>query len=228
MAAGKHTVSSVRRNQTQAARSAGTKTSSKARSGGSHRTGGTSSRSKKTQKAQKARTGRGGQIAGILITVLLLGLCAGAVWYGVREGNRYIAGDRIYPNVSVGGISVGGLTREQGTRALRAAGYESADTFTVRVVLTQDTELVLRSDEIDYGRSAVSASRLAWEYGRNLSTSWDRLYALASCWVKPVSLAGENANTFNDNAVLDAIRSACAAANIDGVESATWCCLKRR
>ena len=99
----------------------------------------------------------------LIVLLALLVLAAGGGAYGAYRVSQL---DTNYPNLSVNGIPVGGLTREQTVEALNAAGWETRLSTPLTV-----TTLGGQSFTVDPLKSGVlqtteGIAEMAFEYGR--------------------------------------------------------------
>ncbi len=110
---------------------------------------------------KKAPKRRGGAARGLIIALVVIAvLMAGAAGFGV-----YISGtDTIYPNTSVDGIDLGGLTRAEAAQALRDAGWERAG-GEVTLLLPAGHSLTVTAAEAGAEYTAEDAAEAAYESG---------------------------------------------------------------
>ncbi len=132
------------------------------------------------------RRGRGGMWALVILAlVLLAGVAALAV--GFTNATRVSELDTIYPNVTVNGVAVGGMTLQEAAAALGdpAGRYDNAavivnfptgDTLTV-------TARQVGLEEVD----GTSFAKMAYEYGRE-GTLLKNYMAYRACEAEPVAL----------------------------------------
>ena len=138
----------------------------------------------------------------IPMTVLLLAgvflLGAGFVY-----ADRVAKIDTIYPNVSVNGVAVGGMTVEEAARALG----DAPDRYTnaaVTVNFSTGDSVTVTAQEL--GLQAVDGAdfaRMAYSYGRD-GTMLANLMAYRACESEPVDIAAQRAETVIDQSVISA------------------------
>ena len=103
-----------------------------------------------------------GSNKGRLILIICLAVVAALLVLavvGMYAVNRL---DTIYPKVTMDGIDLGGMTKEQAAETLRAAGYDEHTPTTVRVAMPADCVLTLSSDDVCTYDSADSVAYLAY------------------------------------------------------------------
>ena len=132
-----------------------------AKSSAPKKTAKNSSAPKKTAPSKKG--GKGGTIFLVAVLVILLACVTGFV----LAGRSAASSGRIYPNVSAGGVDLGGLTVEEAAAKLDAAGGNpyAGKTVTVRFAGVPD-ELVVTSEEAGLVDTSLSAAERIYEYGR--------------------------------------------------------------
>ena len=171
---------------------------------------------RKSGRRRRRRSGGGGLAAAVIILILILGAAGFAVYSVIHVSTL----DTIYPNVSVNGTDVSGLTQAQAAQRLASDGaadpYENAS---VTVNFPKDQTLVITAEELGLTSDAEEAAALAYGYGR----SGDQLRDAVTYWqtrISPVNLRW-SANVTLDEAALTGLVSAMAeAVNETGVEAA--------
>ena len=95
--------------------------------------------------ASHERKAPGGARRALLIVIIVLAvLCAGCA-----AGVAAVSGiDTVYPNVTLDGIEIGGMTDIELARALSAAGYDTSPDESVTVELPMDCKLVVRAGDV--------------------------------------------------------------------------------
>ena len=101
------------------------------------------------KKKKRRRGARGGLIALIVVMTLAILVCAGAAVGGYLISQS----DTNLPNVYLGEVYVGGMTKEQTVQALEAARWETTAGGTLTVTLPEGVRF-----EADYLRAGVSAT----------------------------------------------------------------------
>ena len=144
----------------------------------------------------------------ILALVLLAGVAALAV--GFTNATRVSELDTIYPNVTVNGVAVGGMTLQEAAAALGdpAGRYDNAavtvnfptgDTLTV-------TAQQVGLEEVD----GTSFAKMAYEYGRE-GTLLKNYMAYRACEAEPVALTYQREKNEPDMEALRALVEPVAA-----------------
>ncbi|HNY00149.1 MAG TPA: VanW family protein [Oscillospiraceae bacterium] len=105
----------------------------------------------------------GGKKALLIIAIVLAVLCVAAAGAGFALRST----DAIYPNVTVGGVSVGGMTEEQAATALGKSGWDNKTGENVTVVLPADVEITVNAGKAGAVTSSEAAARAAYRYGRD-------------------------------------------------------------
>ncbi len=76
--------------------------------------------------------------------------------------------DTIYPNVSVSGIDLAGMTVDEATKALTDAGYsDNASNIAVTVDFPNGEKMTITGEEAGLKLSAEDAAKAAYDYGRS-------------------------------------------------------------
>lgn len=116
---------------------------------------------KKAAPAKKG--GKGGTVFLVAVLVILLACVTGFV----LAGRSAASSGKIYPNVSAGGVDLGGLTVEEAAAKLEEAGGNpyAGRTVTVRFAGVPD-ELVVTAEEAGLVDTPLSAAERVYEYGR--------------------------------------------------------------
>jgi len=111
---------------------------------------------------QAGRKKRGKKAAVIIAAVIALILAATAGFAAYVNGL-----DTIYPNVSLEGIPLGGLSVSEAAKALDEAGFNRLGEQAVTVELPLGEILSIPAEEAGVIASAMDAARAAYEYGRD-------------------------------------------------------------
>ncbi len=112
------------------------------------------------QAAAPARGGMGrGKKAAIITVCVLAALLLGATGFAF-----YVSGtDTIYPNVSLGGVNLGGMTATEAAYELEVSGWSNSDE-TVTVALPMDRTLTVTAAEAGASVTAEQAAQTAFDY----------------------------------------------------------------
>ena len=113
---------------------------------------------KLSKKKRRRRRRRIMMITGIVLAVIIVAV-AGA---GLVVSN----GKTVYPNVTVKGSPVGGLTREQAVSALESSGWNEAGEKDLVISLPFDISCSINYAEADAFITAENAANAALSYGR--------------------------------------------------------------
>ena len=113
------------------------------------------------REAARAKKGGGGRIAAVAAAVVIVAAVVAATWFGAFYPN-------IYPNVTVAGLDVGGMSVDEAAQALEThlANRHGvvAVTFEGEERLTLDTDEL--SDEYDAATEARAAAQFAFDKPR--------------------------------------------------------------
>ena len=105
----------------------------------------------------------------VLITVLVvLAVLLSAAAAGVVLAGRY---DKVYPNVSLGGVALGGMTVDEAAQTLRDAGFGEVPEGSVTAELPAGVELTLSADEVCTTRSRTRPSPMTTSASSSARTS---------------------------------------------------------
>ena len=118
---------------------------------------------KKTAPAAPKKKGKGAKIAAISImavaALLVLAILAGAI----TVSNS----DTIYPNVSLEGVDLSGMTRDQAAETIRSAGLDSGSGEVLSVSLPGEAKISVTAGDTGYHATAEEAADAAYNYGRD-------------------------------------------------------------
>lgn len=124
----------------------------------------------------------GGKKAVLIIVIVLAVLAAGAAagGYAVR------ASDKIFPNVTINGTDVGGMTVAEAAGALKGDDQSSWENAAVTVVLPAGCQITVNAKQAGAAKSPEDTAQAAYEYGRD-GELYSGLYKYLKC-----SLSGAN------------------------------------
>ena len=112
--------------------------------------------------ARKQKKRRGGLIALIVVAVLLLLLAGGVTAAAVAVGRL----ETIYPGITVDGIALDGMTREQAEQTLHAREAEYYRDFSVMLTLPMEHTLEITAEDAGLVLESAVGAENAWQYGR--------------------------------------------------------------
>ena len=141
-------------------------------------------RAKKEKRDRARKTARKWLIALIVLVSLALILCAGTI----TAAYLVTKSDTNMPNVTLGGVYVGGMTKEQTIAALDEAGWDETRGGTLKVLLPKDV-----SFELDYLTAGAyqpkeEAAEAAFAYGHT-EDKFANLRTYINDLLSPVELA---------------------------------------
>lgn len=138
------------------------------------------------------RGGRGGKGSGSLwlwaipLIALLLAVVAVLGVY-MSQAKKIARLDTIYPNISVNGIEVGGLTVEEAAAKLETGGADAYKGAAVTVNLPMDTVLTVTAEELGIGGDTTVPAQAAYNYGRDGSLM-ENMKAYRACQKTPLDM----------------------------------------
>ena len=159
-----------------------------------------------------AAQGRGR--AALLTALIVLAVLLSAAAAGTVLAGRY---DRIFPNVSLGGVSLGGETVAEAAETLRAAGFGEVPEGSVSVALPAGVELTLTTDEVCTAEPEALAQR-AYDAPRGGSAVEDALGYLR-CVLGGFALEEEPAFTVDEAAIRAAVDAAAQEVRLSLLEN---------
>lgn len=129
---------------------------------------------KKAPKSEKrSKRGRNVVLGIVLGVTAVIALCA-------LGGFIVGSGDTVYPNISIGGVSLGGMTVSEATAALNDAGWNGGDISPVTVSLPGDREFTVTADDAGLRLDAEEAAQAAYAYGHG-GDPFENLLAYFKC-----------------------------------------------
>ncbi|MBQ9045764.1 MAG: VanW family protein [Oscillospiraceae bacterium] len=139
---------------------------------------------KKTKAPKTAKRGRGAKIAAISIVsvaaVLVLVMLVGAMTVN--------GADTILPNVSLQGLDLSGLTKEQAVETIRSAGLDSGAAEVLSVTLPGSVKASITAADTGYHSTAQEAAEAAYAYGHD-SNILTNFFTWLHARVAPMDLA---------------------------------------
>ena len=152
---------------------------------------------KKTASAKKAKKKSSAKKTICIIAAVCILLAAAAC------GGGYLAGhsDKIHPNMTLGGVSIGDMTVAQATAALEKAGW-SADADSVKVTLPGEYTFTVTAKQAGMDISCAEAAQAAYDYGHSGSIIDDLV-----CYFKCIT-GGVSQSDIMQEANADGVRAA--------------------
>lgn len=129
---------------------------------------------KPDRKRRRRKIGRDTVLAVVLGLTAIIALCA-------LGGFIVGTGSTVLPNVSIGGVSLGGLTESEAAAALDESGWDGGIS-PVSVSLPGDFEFTVAPEEVGLRLSAAEAARAAYAYG-HCGNPFSDLLAYIKCIV---------------------------------------------
>ena len=115
-----------------------------------------------------------------VIAVVLAALAIGAVALIRVEGRKITMSQTILPNVTLGEISVGGLTREEAVETLRKQEWDKTEGGTLQVELPQNIHFAVDYFKAGAGVTAEEAAEAAFRFGHDGSDAENLMAYLRS------------------------------------------------
>ena len=159
-------------------------------------------------KARKPR-GRGGKIAlRAALIVLAVIIAAGAV------GMVLVAKkDAIFPNVSVCGTDVGGMTQIEAAEAIRAAGWDDTSAPVLTMTFPGDRSITVTATEIGFEATPDAAAEAAYAYGRS-GNAFTNFFTWLRCALKGHDVATDNLADMDTDALRTRVEREAAEINV--------------
>ncbi len=159
-------------------------------------------------KARKPR-GRGGKIAlRAALIVLAVIIAAGAV------GMVLVAKkDAIFPNVSVCGTDVGGMTQIEAAEAIRAAGWDDTSAPVLTMTFPGDRTITVTATEIGFEATPDAAAEAAYAYGRS-GNAFTNFFTWLRCALKGHDVAADHLADMDTDALRTRIEREAAEINV--------------
>jgi vancomycin resistance protein YoaR len=141
-------------------------------------------------------------IAGIVAGAIVLLLVAGIAVAGFIVNGT----DTVFPNISISGVELGGMTRDQARQALIDAGYEErTKNVSVSVNFPDDGSITMTGEEAGIQLSAENAAKIAYEYGRD-GSFFGNEFAYIKCLLSPNTLEDSEATKINEEYVRGVVK----------------------
>ena len=152
----------------------------------------------KAAEQVKEKKSSGGAKKALALIMIAVVICAAAAL-----GGGYLAGhsDKIHPNMTLGGVSVGDMTVAQAAEALEKAGW-SADAGSVAVTLPGEYEFTVTAAEAGLELSCGEAAQAAYDYGHSGSIINDLV-----CYLKSIT-GGVSQSDIMQEANAEGVRAA--------------------
>ena len=155
-----------------------------------------------------------------LIPVLVVMLAAvaglGATLY---RANQIAGTDTIFPNVSVNGVNVGGMTVEEALTALSEGGADPYKDASVKVLFPENRSLVIQASDLGLSGDVSEAARMAWSYGRTGSSPLESLRSYRAAKRSGVELTWDAGAQIDENALRTILDKAAAEVNTELLNS---------
>ena len=121
----------------------------------------------------------------LCVFLFIVLLVAGGVFYFAYKVDR---SDKIFPNVYVGGIDIGGMTRQEAADMLEACNWDQSISGTLEVRLPLDVSTSIDYTVAGLRMTSVSALNEAEAYGRE-GNMFEVLYNYINAMIMPVDVS---------------------------------------
>lgn len=159
-------------------------------------------------KAKKPR-GRGGKIAVRVVLIVLAVLVAAAAVGMVLVAKK----DAIFPNVSVCGTDVGGMTQAAAADAIRAAGWDDTSAPVLTMTFPGDRAITVTATEIGFDATPDAAAETAYAYGRS-GNVFTNFFTWLHCAFQGHDVASDNLADMDADALRTRIEREAAEINV--------------
>ena len=164
-------------------------------------------RRKKAPPPPDVSRGAGRAVIGIIIGVVAI-ICLGAVITGYMVTD----GEKIYPNVVVAGVEIGGDTASEAAAKLDAAGFGRQGDEAVTIKLPLDHRLVIMGRDVGIVTSSAQAAAKAYGFGRD-GNIFKNLLTYISCIGKETQLDVDSAFSLDEEYVRTLVEDAVKKVN---------------
>lgn len=113
---------------------------------------------------------------------------------------RVTGSDTIYPNISINGVQVGGLTVEEAEERIRTAGENPYKDAKVKVLFPLDNTLTITAQELGISQNARIPAETAYAYGRD-GSAFHNLQVYLACRRQPVELEEDVESMMDEDAL---------------------------
>ena len=159
-------------------------------------------------KAKKPR-GRGGRIAVRVVLIVLAVLVAAGALGMVLVAKK----SAIFPNVSVCGTDVGGMTQSAAADAIRAAGWDDTSAPVLTMTFPGDRTITVTATEIGFDATPDAAAETAYAYGRS-GNVFSNFFTWLHCAFQGHDVASDNLADMDADALRTRIEREAAEINV--------------
>ena len=152
-----------------------------------------------------------------ILGVMLAAVCV--LGAALIRADRIAALDTIFPNVSVNGIDVGGMTVDEAVKALEDGGADPYRGASVKVLFPEDKSLVITAEELGLRSDVSAAAQMAWSYGRTGSSPVQSLRSYREAKRGGVALTWDAGTQIDENALRTILENAAAEVNTEMLNS---------
>lgn len=168
----------------------------------------------------KKSSGKGLSLAMKVAIPVLAVLAAVLVYLGFTmfQATQVSALETVYPNVTMNGVDVGGLTLEEATGKLATESMSAYENVSVTVLLPLDHSVTVTAEDLGFGGDTYGAAQAAYEYGRDGSLL-QNLKTYRACKKAPVSLTWALDDQIDSQLILNIVTPVAAQVNALLLES---------
>lgn len=139
-------------------------------------------------------------IALLLAVVAILGVY-------MSQAKKVARLDTIYPNISVNGVQIGGMTVAEAAAALEAGGADAYEDASVTVLLPLDNKLTVTAEELGLGGDTMIPAQAAYDYGRDGSLIAN-LRTYRACQNTPMDMTWDAEAQMDEALLLETVKPA--------------------
>ncbi|NLO49061.1 MAG: hypothetical protein GX111_12225 [Clostridiales bacterium] len=167
---------------------------------------------KSTDRAAKNR--KSGKVAFLIIIPLFLIAAALFVFAGIKAGTS----TTIYPNISIYGVDLGGMTQEQAKAALEAPDIDIYAGKIVSINFPADITLQIDAENAGLCIDAGEIAKRAYEYGRSESFLSNTVNYIR-CVLSSKSLSRDKMTELNEKYIKDLVAETARRVNAELLEN---------
>lgn len=165
-----------------------------------------------------SRTESRGRVRWLIPVLIILILVVFALGGLMAYASKIASIDTIYPNITVGGVDVGGMTVEQAAAVLDASGTAPYTSEAATVKLPLGKTLTVTAEEAGIVSDTKAAAEAAYSYGRG-GSMLQNLKAYRACQKTPVALDWNTDVPIDEEAIRTIVHDAVTEVNALLLES---------
>lgn len=169
-------------------------------------------------KPQKSGSGISTAMKVAIPVLIVLALAVGLLGWTMLQAVNVSRLETIYPNITINGVNVGGMTAEEASALLSSSGVNPYEGKTVTVNLPMDKSVSVTGDELGIVGDPFQAAQAAYDYGRDGSLL-KNLKTYRACKKAPVAMNWEIDTAFDDAVILAKINPVISEINTQLLKS---------